>query len=224
METHGDRRRLWDTHAENWKKRRATSGDLRKGQSRHRQVQMSCANICQEVCLFARVAFNSGTEIWWWRQRWKSRGWGSGQRSCDEEAPVRSLSFILNTRRCHWRMLSFAGQHLGRQRTGKHPTEMVCLLSYQKDFFLVQSVSERMRRGGVGSGVELALQKKKAHNPLTENALKDNLESIQRMWLVEEGWWSWWWLWWWRSWWWWWWWWWTWMEVVVVVMVMLGEL
>lgn len=50
-----------------------------------------------------------------------------------------------------------------------------------EDFFLVQSVSERMRRGGVGSGVELALQKKKAHNPLTENALKDNLESIQRM-------------------------------------------
>ena len=117
METHGDQRRLWDTRAENWKKWRGTSGDLRKGQSRHRQVQVSCANVCQEeVCLFVCVAFNSGTEIWWWRQRWKSWGWGSGQRSCDEEAPVRSLSFILNTRRCHWRVLSFAGHHLGRQK------------------------------------------------------------------------------------------------------------
>ena len=88
--------------------------------------------ISARKCLFARVAFNSGTEIWRWRQRWKSWGWGSGQRSCDEEAPVRSLSFILNTRRCHWRVLSFAGHHLGRQRIGKHPTEMVCLLSYRK--------------------------------------------------------------------------------------------
>ena len=50
-----------------------------------------------------------------------------------------------------------------------------------EDFFLVQSVSERMRRDGVGSGTELALFQKKAHNPLTENALKDNLESIDML-------------------------------------------
>lgn len=56
-----------------------------------------------------------------------------------------------------------------------------------EDFFLVQSVSERMRRGEVGSRVELALQKKKAHNPLTENALKDNLESKVCDWLKRVG-------------------------------------
>ena len=65
METPGDQRRLRDTRAENWKKWGGASGALRKGQSRLRQVQMSCADACQEdACLFASTAFNSGTEIW----------------------------------------------------------------------------------------------------------------------------------------------------------------
>lgn len=50
-----------DTRAENWKKNwRGTSRDLRKGQSRHKQVQTPCANVrWGEVHLFARFVFNS---------------------------------------------------------------------------------------------------------------------------------------------------------------------
>lgn len=33
---------------------------------------------------------------------------------------VRSLGFILNTRRCHWRVLSFEEGHLGRRTFRKH--------------------------------------------------------------------------------------------------------
>lgn len=46
-----------------------------------RPVQMSAGEKC--ICWLVLFLI-PGTEIWWWRQKWKSQGWGGGQGSRDE--------------------------------------------------------------------------------------------------------------------------------------------
>lgn len=123
------RRWVWDISPESWmKKRRGTSGDLRKEHSRHKQVWMSRKrNNC--ICLLV-LFLSPETGVCSWRRGAEAAKMGEVARDPTAKgswAMVGSLGFILNTRRCHWRVLSFAEGYLGRWRIRKHHIEVVWL-------------------------------------------------------------------------------------------------